>query len=261
MPRPNYDFNHPVFKTKRNWLLYAKEHLDLWDLKENSDVIDWEIKSTVSALEIPSVYHVTYKLNTIIGIDKEVQPIYGDQHVLELTIPTRYPLEPASIFMRTEVWHPNIQSEGRFKGKICGNVGNYGIDYSLRQLVLRVGEILQYKNYLADFVPPYPEDPKVAEWVKAYGEPRNIVNREAGIFTDEQPLIRPLRPEAPSTMKTSPETSPQVDEVIEAPTTEEQDEPKEDNVSKIRIGKRVGGGENERRTIKLGGKREEKEKE
>lgn len=261
MPRPNYDFNHPVFKTKRNWLLYAKEHIGLWELKENSDVIDWEVKSTVSALEIPSVYHVNYKLKTIVGIDKEAQPIYGDQHVLELTIPTRYPLEPASIFMRTEVWHPNIQSEGRFKGKICGNVGNYGIDYSLRQLVLRVGEILQYKNYLADFVPPYPEDPKVAEWVKAYGEPRKIINREEGIFTDEQPLIRPIAPEERTPLKISTETSTEEENrALESPE-ETKPAPKVDNVSKIRIGKKIGGGENERRTIKLGGKRTEKDQE
>ena len=171
MPRPEYDFNHPVFKTKRNWLLYAKEHVDLYDLKENSDVIDWKATSTVSALAIPTVYHVTYSLNTITAIDDEFQPIYGDTHLMELTVPTRYPLVPASIFMLTDVWHPNIQSTGRFKGKICGNVNSYGVDYSLRQLVLRVGEILQYRNYLADFVPPYPEDPKVAEWVKTYGEP------------------------------------------------------------------------------------------
>lgn len=260
MPRPEYDFNHPIFKTKRNWLLYAKEHMDLWDLRENSDVIDWEVKSSVGPLEIPSVYHITYNLRTITAIDEEAQPIYGDQHVMELTIPTRYPLEPASIFMRTDVWHPNIQSAGRFKGKICGNVGNYGVDYSLRQLVLRAGEILQYKNYLADFVAPYPEDPKVAEWVKAYGEPRNIVNRKEGIYTDNQALLRPLRPEqaAPPKLKVKtdkPTAKPSSTVEDTAPPAPKEETPK------IRIGKRVGGGENERKSIRIGGKRIEKDKE
>ncbi|MEM9259506.1 MAG: ubiquitin-conjugating enzyme E2 [Bacteroidota bacterium] len=260
MPRPEYDFNHPIFKTKRNWLLYAKEHMDLWDLRENSDVIGWEVKSTVGPLEIPSVYHITYNLRSITAIDEEAQPIYGNQHVMELTIPTRYPLEPASIFMRTDVWHPNIQSAGRFKGKICGNVSDYGVDYSLRQLVLRVGEILQYKNYLADFVAPYPEDPKVAEWVKAYGEPRDIVNRKKGIVTDEQPLLRPVRSEQakPPALKIKTDNSG-------PPSTEGKDEaesgPSEKETPKIRIGKRVGGGENERKSIRLGGKRVEKDEE
>ncbi|MEM8584977.1 MAG: ubiquitin-conjugating enzyme E2 [Bacteroidota bacterium] len=193
---PQYDFSNPVFSQRRNYMLYAKEHIELWDLQQNSDVIDFEIKSTVSSLNIPTVYHVIYKLRSITAIDSEAQPIYGDEHLMELSIPPRYPLESAQIYMRTPVWHPNIQSEGRFVGKICGNVKDYGIDYGLRQLVLRVGEILQYKNYLADFVPPYPEDPKVAEWVKAYGEPRGIVDRSKGICTDDQPLIRPNRQDA-----------------------------------------------------------------
>lgn len=245
MPRPEYDFNHPVFKTKRNWLLYAKEHVDLYDLRESSDVIDWEAKSTVSALEIPTVYHVTYKLRTITGIDEEYQPIYGDKHTMELTIPVRYPLVPASIFMRTDVWHPNIQSVGRFKGKICGNVNSYGVDYSLRQLVLRVGEILQYKNYLADFVPPYPEDPKVAEWVKTYGEPRNIVNRKEGIFTDNQPLIR--QPDRPEATDSPPDTG----------TDGEKDT--EGGRPIIRIGKRETPAPAEKRSIRIGGVRSEKD--
>ena len=248
MSRPNYDFDHPIFKTKRNWLLYAKEHIDLYDLQENSDVIEWEVQSTVGSLRIPTVYHVTYHLRTITAIDDEAQPVYGNRHVMELTIPTRYPLVPASIFMRTDVWHPNIQSVGRFKGKICGNVDSYGIDYSLRQLVLRVGEILQYKNYLADFVPPYPEDPKVAEWVKAYGEPRNIVNRKEGIFTDDQPLIRPIihqesRTEAPEAAG-------------DAQGEKQVDKPE----SRIRIGKRTQVEDPPRRTIRIGGSRAQRDK-
>ncbi|PPK88785.1 ubiquitin-conjugating enzyme [Neolewinella xylanilytica] len=247
MPRPNYDFDHPIFKTKRNWLLYAKEHVDLWDLQENSDVIEWTVQSTVGSLEIPTVYHVTYHLRTITGIDAEAQPIYGDRHVMELTIPTRYPLVPASIFMRTDVWHPNIQSVGRFKGKICGNVNSYGIDYSLRQLVLRVGEILQYKNYLADFVPPYPEDPKVAEWVKAYGEPRNIVNRKEGIFTDDQPLIRPIVRAA-------------VPPPADTPVRSEMDRPEDKPAPQIRIGKRTQVPDPPRRTIRIGGNHAKQDK-
>ncbi|WP_116126997.1 ubiquitin-conjugating enzyme E2 [Lewinella sp. IMCC34183] len=244
MPRPEYDFKHPIFKTQRNWMLYAKEHMDLWDLQESSDVISWEVKSTVSALEIPTVYHVTYLLNTITGIDADSKPRYGDRHVMELTIPTRYPLVPAAIFMQTDVWHPNIQSVGRFKGKICGNVNSYGIDYSLRQLVLRVGEILQYRNYLADFVPPYPEDPKVAEWVKTYAEPNNIVNRKDGIYTDNQPLIRP---------KGVPEESsvPPAEATAKAPEAKKPapiDQPRT-----IRIGKRTVAPDTERRTIRIGG--------
>ena len=256
MTRPNYDYNHPVFQKKRNWFLYAKEHVELYELCQRSDVISYAVKATVGQLEIPTVYHVTYRLRTITGIDREAQPLYGDRHVMELTVPTRYPLVPAAIFMRTDIWHPNIQSSGRFKGKICGNVGDFGVDYSLRQLVLRVGEILQYKNYLADFVPPYPEDPKVAEWVKAYAEPRGIVNLKEGVFTDDQPLIRlPDKPAAaqvkikPPTEQSTAEEQPPAEVATETPPPPKL----------IRIGKRPGGGEHVRRTIRLGGPKKEED--
>ena len=239
MQRPTYDYNDAVFQKKRHWFLYAKEHVDLYELHEQSDLIDIAVESTVGPLAIPTVYHVTYRLRSITGVDEEAQPIYGDEHVMELTVPTRYPLEPAAIYMRTEVWHPNIQSGGRFKGKICGNVSDFGVDYSLRQLVLRVGEILQYKNYLADFVPPYPEDPKVAEWVKAYGEPRGIVDIKAGIYTDDRPLVR--APERPMS------DEPTSDEPAAAGAPAEK--------KSIRIGPREVSAPPPRRRIRLGGPR------
>lgn len=184
-------------------MTYAKEHAEMWDLQYNSDVISYEVLSTVSHLEIPSTYLVTYKLNSIVGLQADLKPTFGREHKLEITLPTRYPLEPARIFMKSDVWHPNIQSTGRFKGKICGNVDGFGVDYTIRQLVLRVGEMLQFKNYLADFRPPYPEDPEAARWVKEVAEPQGIVNRSKGIFCDDQLLLRKERREIPKRKKIS----------------------------------------------------------
>lgn len=182
-------------------MTYAKEHAEMWDLQYNSDVISYTVPSSVSHLEIPSTYLITYKLRSISGLGEGKQPIYSGEHQLEVTLPTRYPLEPARIFMKTDIWHPNIQSSGRFKGKICGNVDGFGVDYTLRQLVLRVGEMLQFKNYLAEFRPPYPEDPEAARWVKEVAEPDGIVDRSKGIFTDDQPLLRKERREPPRKAK------------------------------------------------------------
>jgi len=224
----HYDFNDKVFQIKRNWMTYAKEHAEMWDLQYNSDVISYTVLSTVSHLAIPSTYLVTYKLNSITGITADKAPVYGKEHVLEITLPTRYPLEPARIFMKSDVWHPNIQSTGRFKGKICGNVDGFGVDYTLLQLVLRVGEMLQFRNYLAEFRPPYPEDPEAARWVKEVAEPTGIVNRGKGVFTDEQPLLRSERREPPPAVK-----------IISTPSPAEPVPDKPDRITEMKIKKRT----------------------
>lgn len=191
---PKYDFSNPLFAKHPQYIRYAREHLEMFKILEQSDCISWEIKETTGPLKIPSVYHVHYHFRSIVGIDEERNPIYGNHHVLELTIPSRYPIEPFGIRMITDLWHPNIKWDGKFKGRVCANAREFGRYYMLSQLVLRVGEILQYKNYLAEFVEPFPEDAMVAEWVREFAEPRGIVNIKKNIFVDDTPLLRPRKP-------------------------------------------------------------------
>ncbi len=223
-----YNFNDPIFKKKRQYIRYAKEHMSLMDL--HSDVIQWEVKETTGPLKIPIVYRVHYYLKSIVGVDEHQQPIYGDHHIMELTIPPRYPIEPCKIYMVSDVWHPNIKSKGKYKGKICGNVKSFGKSYDLYQLVLRVGEILQYKNYHAEHTPPYPEDSTVAAWVMEFGEPNDIVNQNKGIIVDDTPL---LRADASSDTVTEKKPVVQPEDTLEPPVTETpKEEKKGENVSK-----------------------------
>lgn len=184
---PVYDFNDPVFKTNLKYKRWAREHVELASL--HSDVITLEVAETVSPLRIPVVYHVHYRLRSIVGIDEAYNPVYGNHHVLELALPPQYPLEGCKLTMLTDAWHPNIKSEGKYKGRVCGNTESFGLSYGLYQLVLRVGEILQYKNYHAIHEPPYPEDSKVAEWVIQFAEPNGIVNKYQDIAVDDTPLV------------------------------------------------------------------------
>lgn len=188
---PKYDFSNPLFVKHPQYIRYAREQMEMYKLLEQSDCITWEVKETTGPLQIPSVYHVHYHLKSIVGIDAGRNPIYGNHHILELSIPNRYPIEPFGIRMVTDLWHPNIKWDGKFKGRVCANAREFGRTYMLYQLVLRVGEILQYKNYLAEFVEPFPEDAMVAEWVREFAEPRDIVNRKKNIFVDDTPLLRP----------------------------------------------------------------------
>jgi len=99
-------------------------------------------------------------------------------------------MESPRIYMKTEIWHPNIKWEGKFKGRICGNTKEYGKGYDLTQLVFRIAEILQFKNYHAENTPPFPEDSLVAKWIKEYAEPNNIVNKWKEIYSDDVDLSR-----------------------------------------------------------------------
>lgn len=188
--KPEYDYKSGIFQEDRRLIRYAEDHLKMIDLANYSDTIRWEAHKTVSPLKIPIVYHVHFQLRSITGINDDQSPIYHNEHTLELSITTRYPMEPCSAFMLTDIWHPNVKSKGKFKGRVCVNSKGLGMAYSLDQVVLRIGEILQYKNYLAEFVPPYPEDEGAAEWVREFAEPNNIVHKEKSIFTDDVPLLR-----------------------------------------------------------------------
>ncbi len=182
-----YDFDHPILVKDRKYRRYAREHIAISEIV--SDVIEWEVKEDQTALKIPTKFHVHYNIKSIIGIDDSEAPIFGNRHTLEVSFPPRYPLVPCIIRMITPVWHPNIKSDGNYVGRICGNVKNFGKAYDLYQLVLRIGGILQYKNYHAEHVPPYPEDAKVAKWIMNYAEPKGIINKSENIVIDDTPLL------------------------------------------------------------------------
>ena len=232
---PQYDFNDPVFRTNLQYKCWAREHQELASM--HSSVIRWEAVETVSPLKIPVVYHIHYQFKTIVGIDKALNPIFGDNHVLELSIPPLYPLEGCKITMLTDVWHPNVKSEGRFKGRVCGNVDSFGITYDLYQLVLRVGEILQYKNYHAEDIPPFPEDKNVAEWVREFAEPQGILDKENGVAVDYTPLLSNAIGDnssaKPTAVNAEPEPIPEPDP--EPVTTDTAPPPAEEELPRIKI--------------------------
>lgn len=195
----SYDFSHPVFQKNFIYKRLAKEHMALSEIE--SDVISCEVVTTVGPLKVPNKYLIHYNFKTITGVDADQNPIYGDHHVAEIDLPKKYPLEAAKIYMKTPVWHPNIKFSGQFKGRVCGNTRDFGKGYDLYQLVLRLGEILQYKNYHAVHAPPYPEDAQVADWVLQHAEPNDIVNKAKGIAVDDSQLLghtdTPPEPEEP----------------------------------------------------------------
>lgn len=231
----SYDFDHPILLKEKKYRRYAREHIALSEIK--SDVIEWETQEAQTALNIPVKFHVHYNVKSIVGIDENQAPIYGNRHTLEVSFPPRYPLVPCIIRMISPVWHPNIKFDGNHKGRICGNVKNFGKAYNLYQLVLRIGEILQYKNYHAEHVSPYPEDATVAKWVVEYAEPNDIVNKSKGIVVDDSPLLRKYVPETTSDIKVE-KSQPETEKTAPPIEIEIQEPPKsgtEPPIPKIKI--------------------------
>lgn len=178
--KPNYDLNS--LKRFPDKVRLAQEHIALHELCEKSPKIDYEVLNTRG--QCPSEYKIIYHLKSIIGVDEDQNAIFHDRHEARISLPPKYPLEPAKCAMMSDVWHPNIKFSGPHKGHICTNSNEFGLMFDLYLLIHRIGEILQYKNYHAENVYPFPDDEHVAKWVREYGEPHDIVNKGKGIFTD-----------------------------------------------------------------------------
>jgi hypothetical protein len=186
--RPVYDFSSDIFKKNPFYKRLAKDHLSLFDIE--SDVIEWEVVNTRGALKIPCEYHFHFRIKSIVGLNKDNTPVFGDHHIAKVTFPPKYPIEAPELYMQTDLWHPNIKSEGRYKGRICGNTKGFGLGFDLFLLVIRIGEILQFKQYHAENTPPFPEDIKAARWLLEFGEPSGLVNKYQDICIDNTPLVK-----------------------------------------------------------------------
>ncbi len=169
----------------------AKEHELLDDFCEQSKIVSYEGKRRRGGLP-PDKYLFHYNLKSVVGIDANQNPIYGNKHTAEIEISPQFPLggQP-SCKMITPAWHPNIKFDGAFAGKICINAEALGSWHTMDMLAERIGEMLQFKNYHAVNEPPYPEDAKASQWMREYAEPRNIINKAKKIYTDNRPLIEP----------------------------------------------------------------------
>jgi len=183
----SYNFEHPLFKKDKRYKRLAREHMSVDQIK--SDRIKWRVKEKSTKLNIPIKYEVDFHVKSIIGINEDLSPIYGDKHTIEIEFPAKFPLETFKAKTLTPIWHPNIKWDGPTKGRICTNNHSFGRGYDIFWLILRIGEIIQYKNYLAENVRPYPEEPKAAKWVLEYAEPKGIVNRDEKIAIDSSNLL------------------------------------------------------------------------
>lgn len=183
---PKYKLEE-IQKIKDDYLLRKiDEHLRIDRLvKANKDVLAYKVKAKDPEFpHPPTEYHVTFIVRSIVGISEDQTPRFGDVHELRIKVPRTFPEQTVESRMLSQVWHPNIKSAGSNVGDICTNHKGFGSLYTLDELIVRIGEYLQYKRYLAEDRKPWPEDPAVARWVRNFAEPHNIINKDEGRFTD-----------------------------------------------------------------------------
>ncbi len=181
------------YKSPRDTRL-AMEYSRVEALCNRTSKISFKVLHETRATKLPDEYEITYRLRSIISVNPDGSPIYGDIHKLKLTLPPRWPASdsPPEYYMLTDTWHPNIKSEEPYKGHVCINSKAISGYEGLDDLIIRIGELLQFKNYLAEDKPPYPEDPYVAAWVREYAEPKGIMSMKDGIAIDNSDLLEPL---------------------------------------------------------------------
>lgn len=165
----------------------AKELKAVHEVCANNDFISYSILDDDYTKRPPRKYRINYNIKSFVGINEKGHPIVGENHVVDLEIPKHYPLESVMPYAKTDIWHPNIKWDGPYKGHICGNVKDFGKTYTLDLMIMRIANIIEYKNYLAENIPPFPEEEKAAKWIREFAEPNGFVNGEEGVLWDKIP--------------------------------------------------------------------------
>ncbi len=161
-----------TFDGRSQRLLNEKRAIE--DLCKNSNTISFAVHKPMIGTDIPEIYDITFKLRTFIGINKDNTPIFGNKHIIRIDLSNNYPTFPAAITALTDIWHPNIKYFEPGKGHVCSNQDGIGNE-TMFNLLLRLKDILLYRNYWAENAPPYPDDLEVASWVREYGEPKGFI--------------------------------------------------------------------------------------
>lgn len=172
----------------------ANEYTQLINLAARSDFVVVEPVDVQPGFP-PEKYIVTFRCRGIAGVEPNGSPRFSDFHQARLYLPSDYPLREPYVKWLTPIWHPNI--EHAEPNSVCTNTPKgFWMRRPLSELVVMMGEMLQYKRYCARWERPYPVDRDAAQWVREYAEPRGLVG--PGRPIDERPLLRPrhARPES-----------------------------------------------------------------
>ena len=167
----------------------AIEYTKLINLAARSSLIE------VNPIEVqlgwpPEKYIITYRCRGIAAVDAQGLPQVSEFHQVSMYMGSDYPLKEPYLRWLTPIWHPNI--EHLEPHHVCtNNVQNWFAAKPLAELVLAMGEMVQYKHYHAKWVSPFPLDRAAADWVLQIAEPMGMLGPDKPF--DERPLLKPQR--------------------------------------------------------------------
>lgn len=165
------------------------EQNKLVNLNKRSEFIEVEPLENVPGMP-PEKYVVTFTCTGISALNSDQTPQASNFHQVSMYLSKDFPRQEPYLKWLTPIWHPNIEHKEPYH--VCtNNVQNWYPGKSLDDLVMVLGEMVQYKRYHAEWKQPWPLDKEAAEWVVNYAEPKGIIGQNKPF--DERPLLREKR--------------------------------------------------------------------
>ena len=111
----------------------------LLELQNSSDLI--RIAAVGGGLD---KYAVTYYCGGLVWPDGATRPKLVKEHRVQIYLHLDYPRLPPKLEWMTDIFHPNILPP-TMNGGVC--IGGWSPSETLDRLVVRMGEMVQYRNY------------------------------------------------------------------------------------------------------------------
>ncbi len=165
------------------------EYEKLINLEKRSDFIEIKPIDVIEGMP-PENYVITFKCRGISGLEEDKSPKIAEFHQVSMKLSSNFPNQEPYLKWITPIWHPNI--EHKEPNHVCtNNVQTWYAGKSLDDLVVKLGEMVQYQHYYAKWKEPYPVDKEVADWVVNVAEPNGWLGPEKPI--DERQILRPQK--------------------------------------------------------------------
>lgn len=115
------------------------DHQALLDLASRNQLV--EVQTTSASLDR---YTVTYRCRGLLWLPERPRPSVTTEHRVDIYLHANYPRLPPRLRWLTDIFHPNILPPS-MNGGVC--IGKWTPAETLARLVIRIGEMVQYKNF------------------------------------------------------------------------------------------------------------------
>ena len=165
------------------------EYEKLINLEKRSEFIKVEPVDSIEGMP-PENYLITFNCRGIAALNEDKSPQFAEFHQVSMKLSSNFPNQEPYLKWLTPIWHPNI--EHKEPHHVCtNNVQNWYATKSLDDLIVTLGEMVQYRRYHAAWIAPFPLDKEAADWVINYAEPNGFVGPEKPV--DERQILRPQK--------------------------------------------------------------------